>query len=112
MSLDKLGIEREALAPDLVERFRFLRETGDHVIKPHLIGLTKIRWWWLVKCLMTTGLVAGSASAAYFAMHWVNGSFSWHLSELWIAWSVVAVLAVWLVLWLKPWINDADLEAD
>ena len=127
MSFDKLGLDREALAPNLVERFHafesvpdnvcrhefmFLRETGDHVIKPHLDGLTKIRRWWLVKNLMTTGLVAGSASLAYFVMHWVNGAFAWGLNELWIAWSVAAGLAVWFVLWLKPWINDTDLEAD
>ena len=61
---------------------------------------------------MTTGLVAGSASAAYFVMHWVNGFFAWGLSELWFAWSVAAGLAVLFVLWLKPWINDTDLEAD
>jgi hypothetical protein len=126
MSLDKLDLEREALAPDLVERFHafesapdiayrheimFLRETVDHAIKPHLDGLTKIRWSWLVKCLVTTGLVAGTGSAAYFVMHWINGFFAPGLSDLWIAWSVAAGLAVWFVLWLKPWINDTDLEA-
>jgi hypothetical protein len=93
-------------------RVEFLRETGDHAIKPHLDGLTKIRGWWVVNCLITTGLVAGSASAAYLVMHWVNGFFAWGPSELWIAGSVTAGLAVWFVLWLKPWINDTDLEAD
>jgi hypothetical protein len=44
-------------------------------------------------------------------MHWINAFFAAGLSDLCITYSVAAGLAVWFVLWLKPWINDTDLEA-